>query len=57
MCARVQAQPRAELAKSVREEGGAFRARLTDGDLVSELIIEPQGTDFRLLREVEPGTR
>jgi hypothetical protein len=55
VCTRVQTQLRADLAKSVREEGGTLRARLSEGDLVSDLVIERQGKDFRLLREVAPG--
>lgn len=53
VCARIKAQG-PELAKNVREEGGSLRARLTDGDYLSDLIIERQGADFRLIREVAP---
>ena len=55
VCARIQAQPRADLARSVHDERGTLRVRLIDGDLVSDLVIERQDADFRLMKEVEPG--
>lgn len=54
VCVRIKGTPPADLARSVHEEGGALRARLSEGDYLSDLVIERQGADFRLMQEVAP---
>jgi hypothetical protein len=56
VCARVRAQPAADLPKRIREEDGLTLVRLKNDALASDLVIERRGTDFRLLREDEPHT-
>ena len=53
VCTRIGAQP--SLAKATREEAGQYKVRLSDGDLISDLVIEKSGRDFRLLKEVIPS--
>ncbi len=52
VCTRIGSQP--SLSKATRPEGTGYRVRLMDGDLISDLVIEKSGNDFRLVNEVMP---